>query len=99
DRERHLMLYLQRIAAKNDTFSEFGPTIWGTGNAETRGVEISVAAGVARREAFLERWTAHALAAAINADPEAVRQCSPRLHPNGRVDGLTFTAAETEETM
>ena len=29
DRERHLLLYLQRIAAKNDTFSEFGPSAWG----------------------------------------------------------------------
>ncbi len=29
ERERHLLLYLQRIAAKNDTFSEFGPTGWG----------------------------------------------------------------------
>src|SRR5438477_1395390 len=29
DRERHLLLYLQRIAAKNDTVSEFGPSGWG----------------------------------------------------------------------
>src|SRR5260370_23894363 len=29
ERERHLLLYLQRVAAKNDTFSEFGPSGWG----------------------------------------------------------------------
>jgi hypothetical protein len=27
-RERHLLLYLQRIAGENDTFSEFGPSSW-----------------------------------------------------------------------
>src|SRR5207302_4402400 len=28
-RERHLLLYLQRVCAKNDTLSEFGPGGWG----------------------------------------------------------------------
>ena len=27
--ERHLLLYLQRICAKNDSLSEFGPEGWG----------------------------------------------------------------------
>ena len=99
DRERHLTLYLQRIATKNDTFSEFGPTIWGSITRGDVGVEIAVSPGIARREAFLERWTADAVAAAINADAETFAQGLPRLHPNGRIDGQTFVAEETGERI
>jgi hypothetical protein len=70
ERERHLLLYLQRIAAKNDTFSEFGPSGWGTITNTKSGVSLAPEKGVAKREAFLERWVAHALAGAVNADPE-----------------------------
>jgi len=70
ERERHLVLYLQRIAAKNDTFSEFGPSGWGKIGKNVSGVGLKPEPGIAKREAFLERWTAHAVAAAINADPE-----------------------------
>jgi hypothetical protein len=70
DRERHLLLYLQRIAAKNDTFSEFGPSAWGKISENIPGVTLAPESGTAEREGFLERWTAHAIAAAINADPE-----------------------------
>src|SRR2546423_13503303 len=94
DRERHLLLYLQRIAAKNDTFSEFGPTGWGEINNEAGGsratstgkpekddepggessnhiwgMELAPRPGVAMREAFLERWTAHAIAAGLHPPP------------------------------
>lgn len=74
--EQSLLMYLQRIATKNDTFSEFGPSGWGTVAAGQPGKELSFAAesGVAAREVFLERWTAHAIAAAINADPETPPQ-------------------------
>ncbi len=70
ERERHLVLYLQRVAAKNDTFSEFGPSGWGKIGKNVSGVGLKPQPGIARREAFLERWTAHAIAAAINGDPE-----------------------------
>jgi hypothetical protein len=70
DRERHLLLYLQRVAAKNDTFSEFGPSGWGTIAKNVSGIMLAPEPGIAKREAFLERWTAHAIAAAINSDPE-----------------------------
>jgi len=70
--EQSLLMYLQRVATKNDTFSEFGPSSWGTVAAGRPGKKISFApeSGVAAREVFLERWTAHAIAAAINSDPE-----------------------------
>ena len=70
ERERHLLLYLQRIAAKNDTFSEFGPSAWGKISRNISGVTLAPELGTAEREGFLERWTAHAIAAAVNADPE-----------------------------
>jgi hypothetical protein len=69
--EQSLLLYLQRVATKNDTFSEFGPSGWGTVATSEPGKKVSFApaCGVAAREVFLERWTAHALVEAINADP------------------------------
>jgi hypothetical protein len=70
--ERSLLMYLQRIATKNDTFSEFGPSGWGTVAAgqPTGKLGFAPESGIAAREVFLERWTAHAVAAAINGDPE-----------------------------
>jgi hypothetical protein len=98
ERERHLALYLQRIAAKNDTFSEFGPSGWGKVDDSNPGVKIGVVPGVAAREVFLERWTAHAIAAVINADPDIQCELCPRLNPNGRIEGKAFVFADTGET-
>jgi hypothetical protein len=70
DRERHLLLYLQRVVAKNDTFSEFGPSGWGAIAKNVSGVTLAPEPGIAKREGFLERWIAHTIAAAINSDPE-----------------------------
>lgn len=100
ERERHLLLYLQRLAAKNDTFSEFGPFGWGT-VARIPALELAPSAGVARREVFLERWAAHTIAAAINADPETRAELVPRLHPNGRLeaDRWIFADSDSEQTL
>ena len=96
-RERHLLLYLQRIAAKNDTLSEFGPIGWGAADNNTIGINLAPQNGVATREVFLERWTAHAVTAAINADPETFAELSPRLNPNGRIDGTNFVLTDADE--
>jgi hypothetical protein len=69
-REQHLLLYLQRVAAKDDTFSEFGPVGWGSIGKNVSGMTLQPEPGIASRDAFMERWTAHAIAAGINADPE-----------------------------
>ena len=90
ERERHLLLYLQRVCAKNDTFSEFGPSGWGTVSSGGRMLSLEPAPGITRREAFVERWAAHALAAAINADRTVRMQLAPRLNPNGRLEGNEF---------
>src|SRR4030095_7147788 len=68
--ERHLALYLQRIAGKNDSLSEFGPEAGGTVDSPIEGWQLAPQRVLARRETFLERWTAHGVAAAINADPQ-----------------------------
>lgn len=98
DRERHLLLYLQRICAKNDTFSEFGPTGWGKADQRIRGLKIDIQPGIAARDVFLERWTAHATAAVMNADSEIFAELSPRLHPKGRIDKQMFIFTESGDT-
>jgi Lantibiotic dehydratase, N terminus len=99
ERERHLLLYLQRIAAKNDTFSEFGPSAWGSAIQADSALNFEARPGIARREVFPERWTAHALATAINADSETFLERRPRLNPNGILIGNRFVFADTGEAM
>jgi len=97
--ERHLLLYLQRVSAKNDSLSAFGPEGWGTVGGDTMSLKLSPRPGIAARETFLERWTAHGAAAVLNADPEIREELSPRLNPNGRVDGNQFVLADTGEKI
>jgi hypothetical protein len=98
DRERHLLLYLQRICAKADTFSEFGPTGWGKIDNHISGLKIAIQPGITARAAFHERWTAHATAAVMNADPEIFPELSPRLNPGGRIEDQTFVHTEDGHT-
>jgi len=97
--ERTILLYLQRLCAKNDSLSAFGPGGWGKIDKRISGITLMPASGIARRECFLERWTAHGAAAALNADPDIRAELSPRLHPNGRLDGDRFVFTETGETI
>ena len=98
-RERHLLLYLQRICAKNDTLSEFGPGGWGTVAGRPKSLTLSPQPGIAARETFLERWTAHGVAAALNADPEIRDELAPRLNPNGLIAGDRFIFTDTGEAI
>ncbi|MEY2547663.1 MAG: hypothetical protein QOD64_245, partial [Verrucomicrobiota bacterium] len=97
--ERHLLLYLQRIAAKNDSLSAFGPEGWGTIDGDPANLTLSPTPGIAARETFLERWTADGLAAAVNADPETRIEISPRLNPNGLLLGGRFQLTDTGESI
>ena len=93
--ERHLMLYLQRIAAKNDSLSEFGPGSWGRVDFKVESLEFDPQPGIARREVFLERWVAQGAAAAINADPETRSEISPRPNPDGRIEAEQFVFTDS----
>jgi hypothetical protein len=95
ERERHLLLYLQRICTKNDSFSEFGPTGWGRATTEIAGATFDPKKGIAARETFLERWTAHTAAAAVNSDAESFAELSPRLSPHGLTQNGFFVSATT----
>jgi hypothetical protein len=96
ERERHFFLYLQRVCAKNDTYSEYGPSVWGTIADELAFVPRR---GVLARETFLERWAAHTLAAAVNADLNAREELSPRINPIGRIEGDVFRLLDSGEII
>lgn len=98
DRERHLLLYLQRVCAKNDTFSAFGPSAWGSVGIDRPLAVSFLASAISRRDTFLERWTTQAVAAAINADPEIRPELAPRLDPNVRIEGNQLIFTDTGET-
>jgi hypothetical protein len=87
-REKHLLLYLQRVCAKNDTFSEFGPSVWGTIRADAGSLELKCSDGVTKREAFFERWVAQIVAAALNSDPGVCELFEARESPAISVPAL-----------
>jgi hypothetical protein len=97
--ERHLLLYLQRVAAKNDSLSAFGPEGWGTTGGGQGSLTFAPQPGIAVRETFLERWTAHGVVAALNADPEIRAELSPRFNPNGLLIGNRFVFTDTGEAV
>jgi hypothetical protein len=97
--ERHLLLYLQRVAAKNDSLSAFGPEGWGTVGGNVKNLTLTPKPGIAARETFLERWTAHGAAAAVNSDPEVRGELAPRLNPNGLLVGNRFVFTDSGETV
>lgn len=98
DRERHLLLYLQRVCAKNDTFSAFGPSAWGTVQRDMPLTVSPSASAISHRDVYLERWTAHAVAAAVNADPETRAELSPRLRPSNRIEDNQLIFTDTGES-
>lgn len=93
--ERHLLLYVQRFCAKNETFSEFGPGGWGSIEPGLAGMRLEPVPGIARREAFLERWAVDAVIEVMNADPDVRPQVPPRLHPFGHLEGESFIREDT----
>jgi hypothetical protein len=95
NRERHVLLYLQRLCAKNDTLSEFGPHGWGIVRSGARTIELDPRPGVCQREIFLERWTAHGVVEAINADAETAPEIAPYLHSAGSLRGNRFVFTDT----
>ncbi len=99
DRERHLLLYLQRICAKSDTFSRFGPSAWGAVTFRARIPNSGSEFSISSRDCFLERWTANAVAVALNSDAATRAELAPRLNPNGRIDENEFVLANKNQRI
>jgi hypothetical protein len=67
--ERRLALYAQRLCAKNETTSFFGPLNYGQVEVCPGRIELEIDPGVRSRRAYPAQWMAEALAGAIMADP------------------------------
>ena len=94
-----MLLYLQRVCGKERYLERVRTRRLGNHRPRDRTLEVCPDPGIARRETFLERWTAHGVAAAINADPEAAAELAPRFHPNGRLEQDRFVFTETGATV
>ena len=95
---RSLALYLQRVCAKNDTVSRFGPASWGTVVPGT-GARIDLEPEISRRQVEVERWVVKALVDVLNADPEVRAETSPRLHPHGLLTPDGFVRDDQDRTI
>jgi hypothetical protein len=83
--ERRLFSYLQRLVAKNETTSAFGPLNYGSFGAgrQDAAVDLAYADGplIQRREVFMSFWAVKALAQAISGDLDLQPGLPLRLHP------------------
>jgi hypothetical protein len=96
--DRTLALYLQRVCAKNDSVSRFGPIAWGK-VVPGDGVWIRPIAGVANRLVDIERWVVIGLIEKMNADPDVRPEALPRLHWHGRFEGTGFHRLDEEREI
>jgi hypothetical protein len=85
--ERRLITYLQRLCAKNDTASFFGPMNYGElGAHEQPAVICRRIPGKAReRRAYCSFWMVAALARVMADEPAIRMRLSPALHPMWRL--------------
>lgn len=76
--ERRLYAFVQRLAAKNETTSFFGPLAYGSVEEDAGDVAFGpeLPRGVSRREAFAAFWAVALLGKVIGADPE-IRRALP----------------------
>ncbi|HSK00743.1 MAG TPA: hypothetical protein VK932_05855 [Kofleriaceae bacterium] len=92
---RTVAQYLQRVAAKNDSVSAYGPTSWGVVDPARRGLAIDPVPGIQRRTVFYERWLLERLTAAMNRDDEARLETAPRVHGGVRLEDSLAIVLET----
>ncbi|MEO8701224.1 MAG: lantibiotic dehydratase [Kofleriaceae bacterium] len=89
--EQHFALYLQRVCARNETISRFGPVAWARTDPMLTGVRLNVRPGIADRSVLVERWVVATIVEAINGDPDIRRELCPRVHPAVRRAGERVT--------
>ncbi|MFG1954769.1 lantibiotic dehydratase [Micromonospora sp. NPDC048830] len=80
-----LTMYLQRVTAKNETHSHFGPLSVARLDPDATGVSWST--GPLRRVAFLSHWAGERLAEVFSAQPAAFEFVRPRRRPLAFVTG------------
>jgi hypothetical protein len=87
--ERRLASYLQRVCAKNETQSFFGPIDYARIDArEPERLRLrGEPAALRRREVFASQWMAEELADAISREPELAPFIRPRRSPLCRLVG------------
>jgi hypothetical protein len=85
--ERRLYAFLQRLSAKNETTSFFGPLTHGHVDPTVSSVAFSpeTPSGVVRREAFASFWSVCALAKAATQDPDVRPHLPVRRIPASKV--------------
>jgi Lantibiotic dehydratase, N terminus len=86
--ERRLYLFVQRLAAKNETASFFGPLTHGVvdGDGDDLAVGAADPRGFTHREAFFAFWAAAALGRVIATNPDVRRQLPLRRRPVVELD-------------
>jgi len=91
--ERTAMLFLQRLTAKNDTISFFGPFVWGRFRPDSQTNLVHEAGAgdlIRRRLVSCEYWAVTTLARRISADPAIRMELCPYLKPSCFLDGSTL---------
>lgn len=86
--ERRLYSYLQRLCAKNETISFFGPLNYGDFGPRAGVSYRRSASPIRRRRVFFAYWAAAALAAEIAAEPNVQPHLRPRRAPLRSANGL-----------
>jgi hypothetical protein len=89
-----LAMYLQRVCAKNEMHSHFGPITIARMDSTARGIQWST--GKLRRLVFCTHWAGERLAAVFTADPMLRESVRPRRLPlvfaeGGRLSRYAFT--------
>lgn len=96
-RERRLYTYLQRLAAKNDTTSFFGPLNYGRFGDEP---EFKLGAErIGRRRGFVAFRAVAELADRIGAEPELLPHLRPRRDPLRDADDPVLASCDGEATV
>jgi hypothetical protein len=90
--EDRAVLFLQRLCAKNETASFYGPLFWA--RLDPAGERYDFVPGdghwLSRRDVYVEHWATSSIARTISADPEVHPYLRPRLNPACRLAGSTL---------
>lgn len=87
-----LVRYLQRVCAKNDTTSHFGPLLPGLFDPDATGPTWRPAP--MDRRPLLSRWAAEEIAALAVRHPDAAARLRPRRAPGAFLDGRSLRVVE-----